>query len=291
MRDSLAVSEEHQPTEPDPLETILREGADALGVALDDKQVGQLLAYLANVLEWNQKINVTSVRSPKEAVVRHLVDSLSLVPVWHALNDAAPPGAVLDLGTGGGFPGAPLAIAWPDCRALLIDGTGKKIKIVADSIDVAGIQNAEAFQSRAEQLHAHREDAIQGFDLCVARAVGPAPRLLHEFRRLVAPGGTILLMKGAEPTDEEVAAANVAARKAELTPLPHQLTGMPGGDRGTVLAFRCDAEPVKRPTRRRDTRRNLRHRNVRHRNGPRGDRPAGDGDRPDRGSGGSSRAR
>ena len=291
MRDSLAVSEEHQPTEPDPLETILREGADALGVALDDKQVGQLLAYLANVLEWNQKINVTAVRSPKEAVVRHLVDSLSLVPVWHALNDAAPPGAVLDLGTGGGFPGAPLAIAWPDCRALLIDGTGKKIKIVADSIDVAGIANAEAFQSRAEQLHAHREDAIQGFDLCVARAVGPAPRLLHEFRRLVAPGGTILLMKGAEPTDEEVEAANVAARKAELTPLPHQLTGMPGGDRGTVLAFRCDAEPVKRPTRRRDARRNLRHRNVRHRNGPRGDRPTGDGDRPDRGSGGSSLAR
>jgi 16S rRNA (guanine527-N7)-methyltransferase len=280
------VSEEPIPTEPDELETILRQGADALGVPLDDKQVGQLLGYLANVLEWNQKINVTAVRSPKEAVVRHLVDSLSIVPVWHALNDEAPPGAVLDLGTGGGFPGAPLAIAWPTCRALLIDGTGKKIKVVADSLEVAGVANAEAFQSRAEQLHAHREDSIQGYDLCVARAVGPAPRLLHEFRKLVAPGGTILLMKGAQPTDDELAAANDAARKAEMTPLPHQQTGMPGGDRGTVLAFRCDAAPINRPPRRRDARRNARHRNVRHR-----DRQAGDGGRPGPGSEGSSRAR
>src|SRR5215510_726345 len=130
----------------------LVEGARALGVALDGAQAARLDAYLDAVLDVNRTLNLTSVRDRGDAVVRHLLDSLSVVPAWHALAGPAPPRRVLDLGTGGGFPGAVLAVAWPESRALLIDGTGKKARAVADCLARAGIGNAEALQARGTDL-------------------------------------------------------------------------------------------------------------------------------------------
>ena len=241
-----------QPEMPRPeMERALRRGAESLGIALDDAQVAQLLAYLAAMLDWNEKVNLTAVREPVAAVERHLVDSLSLVPLWRALAGEAAPVRVLDLGTGGGFPGAPLAVVWPKARVLQIDGTGKKVKIVNDCLIRAGIKNATAFQCRGQELSARRPDALHGFDLCVARAVGPAPRLLEELSKLVAPRGYVILMKGPEPPAEELAAAREAAKRRNLVELPPMPTGLPGGEQGLALVYRGQTEaPKRRPPRR-----------------------------------------
>ncbi len=225
---------------------LLRDGAARLGVALDEAQCAQLLRYLEALLEWNEKINVTAVREPAAAVERHLVDSLSLVPVWRAVAGDAPPVRFLDLGTGGGFPGVPLAVAWPGARALLIDGTGKKVRVVADCLARAGIANAEALQCRGHLLPRERPGLRGGFPLVVARAVGPAPALLREIAPLLARDGVALLMKGPEPPADELREAADVARETGLAVLPQRTSGMPGGDRGSVLVFRRARAPQRR---------------------------------------------
>lgn len=218
-------------------EEILREGADALGVLLDGAQTRTLLAYLDAVLDENTRLNLTAVRDRDEAVVRHLLDSLSLVPLWHAVAGEEPPARLLDVGTGGGFPGAPLAVVWPTTRALLIDGTGKKVHAVERCLAAAGIGNAEPLQTRAVQLHSVHEHARGSFDLVVARAVGRAAKVLDEVARLPAPGGRVFLMKG-QPGEDELAEARATARRRRLEEKPVRHTHVTGLARRAVLIYR-----------------------------------------------------
>ena len=209
-----------------------------IGAPLDVERAARVLAYLDRILEINRALNLTSIRDREDAVVRHVLDSLSVVQVWHGLAGPQPPGRFLDLGTGGGFPGAVLAAAWPQSRGLLIDGTGKKVRAVADALGVAGIGNAEALQCRGADLPKLRPAARQTFDLCVARAVGESAVLLRELAPLVARGGLVLLMKGPAPPAEELAAAAREAARSGLTPLPAATTRIPGLEPRTVLPWR-----------------------------------------------------
>lgn len=217
--------------------TTLAEGARALGVALDAQQVARLDAYLDAVLDVNRTLNLTSVRDRGDAVVRHLLDSLSVVSAWHALAGAAPPSRVLDLGTGGGFPGAVLAVAWPSSRVLMIDGTGKKARAVASCLERAGVTNAEALQARGADLAKLRPAARASFDLCVARAVGPAADLVREFAPLVAAGGRVLLMKGPNTAADEIADGEREARRHGLAAEPKRTADVPGLERRLLLVY------------------------------------------------------
>jgi 16S rRNA (guanine527-N7)-methyltransferase len=178
------------------------------------------------------------VRERGDAVVRHLLDSLSIVPLWHATGDGAPPGRVLDLGTGGGFPGAVLAVLWPQSRVLMIDGTGKKVRAVATCLARSGISNAEAFQARGADLPKIRPAARGSFDLCVARAVASADVLVREFAPLVAPGGRVFLMKGPNTGEQEIAAGEREAKRRGLATEPPHATDVPGLERRLVLVYR-----------------------------------------------------
>ena len=217
--------------------TALVEGGRALGVALDEAQVARLDAYLDAVLDVNRTLNLTSVRDRGNAVVRHLLDSLSVVPAWHAVAGPSPPRRVLDLGTGGGFPGAVLAVAWPESHVLLIDGTGKKARAVAQCLARAGIANAEALQARGAELPKIRPAARASFDLCVARAVGPAAELVREFAPLVASGGRIFLMKGPNTAADEIADGEREARRHGLVAEPQRTADVPGLERRLLLVF------------------------------------------------------
>jgi 16S rRNA (guanine527-N7)-methyltransferase len=217
---------------------ILEQGAAALGVALDPAQRAQLLAYLDAVLEINKTLNLTSVRDRGDAIVRHLLDSLSIVPVWHAVAGAAPPRRLLDLGTGGGFPGAVLAVAWPSAHVLLIDGTGKKVRAVTQCLAAAGITNADALQARGANLPKLRPITRGAFDLCVARAVGQAEALVREFAPLVAPGGRVFLMKGPNTSADEITAGDREARRTGLVAEASQTSQVPGLERRLVLVYR-----------------------------------------------------
>jgi 16S rRNA (guanine527-N7)-methyltransferase len=170
--------------------------------------------------------------------VKHLLDSLSVVPVWHAVAGAAAPRRVIDLGTGGGFPGAVLAVAWPSARVLMIDSTGKKVRAVAQCLAAAGIGNAEAHQARGEQLPALRRETRGAFDLCVARAVGPATGIVRELAPLAARGGWIFLMKGPNTSADEIDAARTEAKRRGLAVELQRTTDVPGLERRLVLVYR-----------------------------------------------------
>ena len=169
----------------------LSDGAAELGVPLDPAQLDVLWRYGLLLRERNAQLNLTSIESPEGILTLHMLDSLS---VASHLGDAR---TILDVGTGGGFPGVPLAVAFPDRRFTLIDGTQKKIRFVAEAIATLGIRNAEALPARAENMPKDSR-----FDVVVVRAVGNLADLLHNASRLVAPSGRLLAMKGRMPTDE-----------------------------------------------------------------------------------------
>ena len=169
----------------------LGEGAAEMGVRLDETQVDLLWRYGSLLRERNQHLNLTSIESPEGILTLHMLDSLSVVS---HLGDAR---TVVDVGTGGGFPGVALAVACPERRFVLVDGTQKKIRFVAEALETLGIRNAEALPLRAENMPKDRR-----FDVVVARAVATLADLVHNAGRLVGTGGRLLAMKGKRPDDE-----------------------------------------------------------------------------------------
>lgn len=180
--------------------------ANELGIDLDESQLDVLWRYGVMLRERNEHVNLTSVTTPEGILTVHMLDSLTLVP---HLGDA---NRVVDVGTGGGFPGIPLAVACPQRRFTLIDGTQKKIRFVAESIEALGIRNAQAIAARGESFLGEKN-----FDVVVARAVGNLADLLHNAGPLLAPGGRLLAMKGKSPEDE--VAALPRGWRAEITKL------------------------------------------------------------------------
>ena len=139
---------------------------------------------------WNRKVNLTAVRDRDAMVTVHILDSLAARPLLHGTT-------VLDIGTGAGFPGLPLAIVEPDRRFVLLDSINKKIQFVQHAAAVLGLTNVEAVKARAE-------DYAPGyrFDTVIARAVASLPQLLELAGHHVGEGGVFIALKGRYPSEE-----------------------------------------------------------------------------------------
>lgn len=166
-------------------------GANQLGIDLDQSQLDTLWRYAHMLRERNAHVNLTSIDSPEGILTLHMLDSLS---VAKNLGDSQ---RLIDVGTGGGFPGIPLAVACPERQFMLIDGTQKKIRFVAEAIEALDIRNARTAAARAENYAGER-----GFDVVVTRAVGSLASMLSQCARLLAPHGRLFAMKGRVPDDE-----------------------------------------------------------------------------------------
>lgn len=147
--------------------------------------------------DWNQKINVVSRKDVEEIEVRHVLHSLGIAMIF----DFLPGQRVLDIGTGGGFPGIPLAILFPETVFVLVDSIGKKIRVVRDVIQQMGLENAVALHSRAEDLDGD-------FDTVVCRAVAPLRTLWHWVgekikEESVFPGHGLIGLKGGDLNEEK----------------------------------------------------------------------------------------
>jgi 16S rRNA (guanine527-N7)-methyltransferase len=174
----------------------LRAGAQRLGLTLDDAQASRLIAHLDLMDEWGQRMNLTAIREREAQLTRHVLDSLSVRPWLHGTR-------VLDVGSGAGFPGIPLAIVEPGRAFTLLDSTGKKCRFLEAARDALDLQNVTVVNSRAEQYR-----PSQRFDTVIARAVGPVAELVRYAGHLVAGHGRLLAMKGRMPEDELAAKLN-----------------------------------------------------------------------------------
>jgi 16S rRNA (guanine527-N7)-methyltransferase len=178
---------------------LQQQAQDLFNITLTDQQDAQFSRLQGLLLEWNTRINLTAITEPGAIRTRHFLDSLSVTRVA----DLTTPQAVLDVGTGAGFPGLPLAISFPALNVALMDATGKKIDFVQHVIDTLGLTNAHAFQMRAED--AGRETAHRAkYDLVLARSVARMPTLMEYTLPLAAIGGHVIAMKGKTAQQEAV---------------------------------------------------------------------------------------
>lgn len=167
------------------LERRLADGLAVLGLNLPEADRQRLIRYLELLSRWNRAYNLTAVRDPVEMVARHLLDSLSILPLLKGLR-------VLDVGTGAGLPGIPLAIAAPDWCFTLLDSNAKKTRFVHQVILELGIVNAEVLHVRVEE---HRPE--QPYDSVVTRAFASLSDILARTAHLVGVGGRWVAMQGA----------------------------------------------------------------------------------------------
>ena len=170
-------------------------GCRALQLAADSTVAGRLADYVAMLAKWNRIYNLTAVRDPRQMVVRHILDSLAVLP-WLVA------GRLLDVGSGAGLPGLPLAIARPALAVTLLDSNAKKIRFLRQVVAELGLENVEVVQARMQEYQPGR-----AFDMVISRAVSSLDELYRMSQHLLAEGGRMLFMKGALPEAEMTAFA------------------------------------------------------------------------------------
>ncbi|MGD8935304.1 MAG: 16S rRNA (guanine(527)-N(7))-methyltransferase RsmG [Thiogranum sp.] len=170
-------------------------GCRSLQLAVSTAALAQLTDYVGLLAKWSKVYNLTAVRQPQRMVTRHLLDSLAVVPFLIE-------GSLLDVGTGAGLPGVPIAIARPDLAVTLLDANAKKLRFVRQAVAELRLGNVEVVQARMQEYQPGR-----AFDMVISRAVSSLEELYRQSRHLLAPRGRMLFMKGALPEEEMAAFA------------------------------------------------------------------------------------
>ncbi|MGY6121754.1 16S rRNA (guanine(527)-N(7))-methyltransferase RsmG (plasmid) [Paraburkholderia strydomiana] len=176
---------------------LLTDGVGELGLQLSGAQLSKLLDYVALLAKWNAVYNLTAIRDPRQMLIQHILDSLSIVPHLVQRN----PGTVLDVGSGGGLPGIVLAIVRPDWGVTVNDIVHKKTAFQAQAKAELGLTNLSVVTGRVETLRPGAEVSAK-FDVIVSRAFAELADFVTLARHLVAEQGAILAMKGVRPDDE-----------------------------------------------------------------------------------------
>ena len=194
---------------PDIAERLLAKGLEGLKLEINEVQRSQLLQYLSVLTQWNKTFNLTAIRDYNDMVVHHLLDSFAIQPfvLEHSHGDTAElglfqgkGGSCLDIGSGAGVPGIPLAILNPHLQWTLIDSNGKKARFLRHVVRDAALQNVTVFQGRIEALEL--EANAQRPLLVTARALASTEEIVQLVRHFLVPGDRLLLMKGTKGSEE-----------------------------------------------------------------------------------------
>lgn len=199
----------------------LKEELKSLALPSDDDTLRRFELYMNGVLEWNGKINLTAITEEDDFVEKHYIDSLKLAK----LGLLKPGNRVMDLGTGGGFPGVPLAIVYPQTDFILADSLNKRLKVIDELCEEIGISNVSTVHGRAEDL-GHNQEYRETFDCCVSRAVANLSTLCEYCLPMVKPGGYFVAYKTGT-AEEEIKNAEKAIKilgggKAEIISSDHE---------------------------------------------------------------------
>ena len=225
---------------------LLTSGAELLGIRLSETQTRQFVRYYTELVHWNRRVNLTAVTEWEGAQVRHFLDSLSAA-------QAVPPamlrtGTFIDVGSGGGFPGIPMKLAFPGMSGALLDSTAKKTAFLAHMCEALELKDIAVRTGRAESL-AHDFEMREAFDVAFARAVGEVATLAELTLPFVHVGGTVVMHKKAGIALEMERAQNaietLGGKVREVLPV-----SPPGLDnRALVVLEKVRATPERYPRR------------------------------------------
>jgi len=174
----------------------LSEGAAAIGIRLGQAELDRFATYHREILLWNRRINLVSERSAQEIVIRHFLDSLTPAPFLDR-----PDGALIDLGSGGGFPGIPLRIVLPGLQLTLVEVSRKKSSFLSHVVRTLRLDGVQVIRERVEELTA-AEALADRFDTLISRAAFKLPDLIRTAPFFLKPGGQLIAMKGPDPQEE-----------------------------------------------------------------------------------------
>jgi len=175
----------------------LQHGLVAMGLDLSEVQQNSLIDYVHLLDKWNQAFNLSAVRDPQEMVSRHLLDSLSLLPRLQQLSAGKNSFTILDVGTGPGLPGIPLALCLPEVNFVLLDSNGKKTRFVFQALLALGIKNVKVENTRIESYQSPGQ-----LDIVISRAFSSLADFAQGCEHLCSPDTRLLAMKGLYPTEE-----------------------------------------------------------------------------------------
>ena len=225
------------------MEKLVHDALEHFNVHITGRQVMSLLTYEKELLEWNQKFNLTAIRDVESIRVKHFLDSFSCVLAW----GANPPGSLIDVGTGAGFPGIALKILYPNMKLTLVESVGKKAMFCQHIVDVLRLEHVNVLKARAEEVGQDRKYR-EKYDWAVARAVANLKVLAEYLLPLIRLGGTMLAQKGesgpAEAQSAENAMKILGGKLKQLIPV-----NLPGvvDDRYLVLVEKLAATPYTYP--------------------------------------------
>ena len=212
-----------------------------LGIILTDKQREQFDRYYELLIEWNKVMNLTGITDYDEVILKHFIDSLMLSEICDMSNVSA----MIDVGTGAGFPGIPIKIVYPHINAILLDSLNKRLKFLNTVIEELGLESVQTLHGRAED-YARKTEYRESFDLCVSRAVANLSTLSEYCLPFVKKDGTFISYKGGA-SDQEVKqaerAVDLLGGKVETI---YKFT-LPGTDMGRTLV---EIKKIKNPPRR-----------------------------------------
>jgi 16S rRNA (guanine527-N7)-methyltransferase len=180
------------------IEDRLRQGSKELHLDLDQATLDKLIVYLNLMSKWNRVYNLTAIRQPEEMLTHHLLDSLAVLPYLTT-------GNLLDIGSGAGLPGIPVAVARPDISVVMLDSNSKKTRFIQQVIVELGLSNAEVVHSRVEDYKVDK-----GFDTVISRAFSSLSQFVEGATPLLGNNGRFLAMKGRYPDDELAAVQELA---------------------------------------------------------------------------------
>jgi 16S rRNA (guanine527-N7)-methyltransferase len=183
---------------------LLCEGAELMNISLSDKQIRQLLRYLALIFKWNRIYNLSAIRDPIESVKKHLLDSLSII---HFVQ----PGLLLDVGSGAGLPGIVIAIMKPETEVFVLDSVGKKCRFMQAVKSELALENLIIVNSRVESFKPKKS-----FSQITSRAFAEVSKTIQLTKHLLEENGRYLLMKGSNVLEEDVDNFNVKVHSMKV---------------------------------------------------------------------------
>jgi 16S rRNA (guanine527-N7)-methyltransferase len=225
------------------MEKLVRDAQELFHIHVTARQAMLLIAYEKELLEWNQKFNLTAIRDVESIRTKHFLDSFSCGLAWKA----NPPNRLIDVGTGAGFPGLPLKILYPNMKLTLVESVGKKAMFCQHIVGVLGLENVDVVKSRAEDL-GQDPKYRECYDWAIARAVAKLNVLSEYLIPLVKIGGRMIAQKGesgpAEAQSAEGAMKLLGGKLEQLIPV--HLPGV-ADDRYLVVVNKVAATPPKYP--------------------------------------------